>query len=251
MAVYKRHEPFFLELERSRILWADRYAPGKPLGDLLLVILPGTSDEERREAARRFMGRRRPIHPKRWEVLGKAIRRELEGDAEAHRWTPDDEMDQRALTALFEAARILDGIPITAPPAIEPEMIAAVLRTMNDLLTEDILGPAWRRKGGNVSPGSIAAGLEIAGFVLEREARGERLGKSEDFEEADFVRQIHAENALQALLRNATAREKALASELLRGATLADAAKTIGMSPGAARQAWSRFTRKASTRPTS
>jgi len=83
----------------------------------------------------------RPVHRTRWH----AVRQVLHEEAERRERSWREELDERTLAALFVAI----GGPVS-PEGIGPlgwdSMESATRAALNELLTEDLLGPGWRRK---------------------------------------------------------------------------------------------------------
>jgi hypothetical protein len=252
------------------------FRPGTDLGDLLLFVHPGTSDDIRGEARSRFMKGRRPIHAKRWRAYPE-IQKVLAA------MSPPEE-EAMCATALFFAARVLGGwedrqpfqkevelsggfkvtvrelsplevadvlsgdpatlggrmlhagfvgagayMPMTeeqkdaffADAGFNPrelslllgeirgfilevlerreEVVRKALATLANEVTDDLLGPGWRRKEDVQSLEGLALGLELAGAVLD-DGIGTLMQPEED---PDFVKELIAEDLVQRIFEEA------------------------------------------------
>src|SRR5258708_6916911 len=107
-------------------------------------------DNERIEAARLVIEKwkfsKRPIAPQRWRAIGGTAQRELNARAEANNSTPQRELEKCVVSALFQAVGDAGGILTQG--------LKGKLRTsINELVTEDLLGPGWRRQPREASLG--------------------------------------------------------------------------------------------------
>lgn len=105
--------------------------------DLKCLISQTSSDGEKLTAASRLLDGffQRPIARQRWDWVFPRLVEE----AHHRNVSPEELLRLKALTALFVAAEIVTERVVMA------DSLKAVRAALNDLLTEDILGPNWRR----------------------------------------------------------------------------------------------------------
>jgi DNA-binding CsgD family transcriptional regulator len=120
-----------------------------PVAYDVLALLPNApaSETERIVAAERLAEHfRRPVHRARWRRVQAALRQlvELHAVAEAGPATTEgSELGRLVRTRLFEAVTAVATLPVTA----KREIAKGIQAELNRLVTQDLLGPGWRRMG--------------------------------------------------------------------------------------------------------
>lgn len=106
----------------------------------------------------------RPIAPQRWRAYLKRLDRALEDRATARETRKDYELQLSARTAVSltcNGLRIpLKDMPIWIPEQddyIQRLVRAGVQAKINNLVTEDLLGPGWRHEAGEIDDDPSAA----------------------------------------------------------------------------------------------
>lgn len=212
--------------------WHDRIA-------IIDTRLPG---KDREAAARLFANRwfRKPIARQRWAALAPALCEELARRAEDHDTSGREELKRCvivALTEMFnepvpddlsehEAIDFLvrfddhdefeDGAPV-------PGLRTRVLRRLNNMVVEDLLGSDWRNRD-----------------KADSEGLTELLAENVELAELEAMLELETRKARAKL----TEHERALIQDAYEGEKPHETAKKLGIKPGAARTALSRARKK-------
>lgn len=136
------------------------------------------SMERRLELARQLttsLGR--PIHPGRWKFVEPELMRRAREQG-ASRTT---ELQKMMIPAAFLAAANLKGERPDDPPSAVDQIFddhAIIRRLMNDILTEDLAGPGWRKPFDDLDQLSVSV---VEESTEERFAQVEEMTKRREF----------------------------------------------------------------------
>lgn len=157
----------------------------------------------------------RPIAPQRWQAIGPGVRRELDARAEAHGTTPEEELKRSVVNSLLLAVDDAGGIFNPGPRKV-------FHRKLNDLVTEDLLGPSWRKKAH------------------------EAIGELENVLAEQFEHGVETAIDLDALISKAELgkREAEIVAAVRQGERLVEVADRLGIKKGTARVALHRACKK-------
>ena len=165
---------------------------------------------------------RRPIAPQRWQAIGPAVRRELKERAEAQGTSPEKEFKRSVINSLLLALDEAGGI-FTPGIRKTPGLRKAIIRRLNDLVVEELLGSDWRR------------------------TPPEDIGQLEDLvvEELEHLK-VEAALTLETLISKANLgkREAEVIAAALQDESPAEMAAKLDIKPGTARTALHRALKK-------
>ncbi len=177
-------------------------------GDLFTIFRTRSTETERLEAAERLSKTflKNPIAKKRWKAIGWKIIQELKARSKSRGTTTEEELRRSIVATLF----------IIAKPAIGPYGpkggIKATRRLLNEEVTKDFLGSAWRRyKDEQIDP--------------------------EKKDDKDKIQEFEMWQALDAAITEANLgeAEKTLLISNFLGAKTVDTAKKLGITDSSAR----------------
>ncbi len=156
---------------------------------------------------------RKPIAPQRFWALGARIRTALRERAEAANTTPEAELRESVKQALLIALDDIEDIG----GIFAPEPRKQLLRRLNDLVVEDLLGPNWRRAPSEEPEALLDLLSEEAGHA-----------------------EVEARLTLDALERKAelSQAEAEIVMALRQDFNLTEAAEKLRIKAGAARVRW-------------
>ena len=159
----------------------------------------------------------RPIAPQRWQAIGDAVRRELEARAKANGTTREKELNRCVANSLLLAVDQAGGIFTPGPRR-------AFHTKLNNLVTEDLLGPGWRERAHE----DIA---ELENFLVDQ------------FEHALLVETVVELDALMSKAK-LSKRETEMFMAVLQDERPGEAAARLDITEGAARTVLSRARKK-------
>lgn len=178
---------------------------------------PRYSDKQHQEAVEYLADKwfEKPIARQRWNAFHPALRDELNARAKEFGTTWQTELKKCVVQSFLIAVDAAGGI-------MTPEPRKAFLKKLNDLVTEDLLGPGWRRRHKNVGlEDLLAEGLD--NVLPHLPSHGGEVEAKLDLEAA------MAKAALTEI-------EVEIVEFMRRGESLADVAKNLGIREGTARQ---------------
>ena len=156
--------------------------PGTFYGDLFTIFRTRSTEIERLEAAERLSKTflKNPIVYERWKIIGKKILKEMRIRAEKHGTTVEEELRRSIIATLFIIIRQAIG------PHGPKEGIRITKRFLNEEVTKDFLGSAWRRryKYKQIDPETGCDNHEIQEFeiwqALDSVIKKSNLSKDEE-----------------------------------------------------------------------
>ena len=203
---------------------AMRFAP-EEIFDFEVLRDEGWAPDEARLTAASALASgpfRRPVHHERWRMVQSMLFEQ----AELHGRRPEAELRERVVANLFEAIEAVRQCDPT-----DPDTWRVLRGKINRLVTEDILGPAWRRAGGDKGPTEVPLPEEEELCAPEEE---------KFFAVEPIVERVEAELTLAALIAGAglSLREAEVVAHLLRDENLKEIADLLAISPSTARVHW-------------
>ena len=189
--------------------------------DLFVLDDPDARPQDRTAAIEWIADKwfRKPIAPQRFKPLGPRICTVLRERAEAANTTVEAELRESVKQALLIALDDIEDIG----GIFAPEPRKQLLRRLNDLVVEDLLGPNWRRAPSEDAEALLDLWSEEAGHAeLEAALDLDALASKSGLSEA----------------------ETEVISALRQGLSLTDAAEKLGIKAGAARVRWHRAKQK-------
>ena len=192
----------------------------------LMVFEDPCSPEADRMAAIAWLAEKwfkKPIAWQRFNALAPHILAALKGRAQTSGATPQAELKRAVIQALLIALGELDKIGGIFAPGLSKQL----LRRLNDLVVEDLLGPNWRRAPSEET-------------YEDAETLQELLSEEAGYAEVEVALDLDALVSKAGLSKA----ETEVFMALRQGLSLTDAAEKLGIRPGAARVRWHRAKEK-------
>lgn len=128
------------------------WRPGYEPYDLVVVHSAEAPEEEKQAALERLANTlgRQPIAPQRWKAFRSFFLQALEEEANLHCRLTTEELQSRVLSSLWLAVGEVG--PETPGGAVQ-----SVRRLLNEQVTEDFLGPGWRKAEASLEEEMMAA----------------------------------------------------------------------------------------------
>jgi hypothetical protein len=186
-------------------------------------------DKERMEAAQWIADKwrlaKRPIAPQRWQAIGGTVLAELKRRASAHGTTPERELKDCVISALIQSIGLAGGI-VTA------DLRCTLRTTVNDLVTEDLLGPQWWRRPAEDSVGLSDA---VSDLLQDEPTETELVDVLEDERALASYRALEARLELEAMTMRAHLgpKEAEVLAAVRAGERIAEYADRVSTRPGA------------------
>jgi DNA-binding CsgD family transcriptional regulator len=224
--------------------------PTGEIGDIIALFIPGYSESQRLKAAERMADRYpKPVYSKR----RPKVKRQLKATTSNPKAYLRDLLTARLFEALHERAHpgsqkpghdpvtcVKCGINHNTPGEIH--IVRRKIRArLNALVSDDILGPGWRRTWKQSS-------LDETERASERDPTGELRSGKRTLHQAhpNTEARLEAKLSLESLLKRAdlSPREKELVAEWCTVCDLTQAAQRLRIAPATARTLWMRAKKK-------